>query len=333
MCALLLYVALFLGLTFPFWLQARSWRHTVTAVDIGADQGRDASRVENVKFFDYVRLFVPESSRSSTASGPDGWRVWTDRTSWEAARCSARLPIHRSGCSPPSSTVRGASSPWWRSGPASWADCSCSSGVASSSLTAGGPVGGGQLRGVSGLDVLADGSLFLAQLVLVGRDAVWRDPVGERSQSRELERAFLRRLQPGDDGLSARHRVSRLFLRVLPAGSQPPAPAIPRWEVQGLFLSGVASAVVVAGLLALPTNLDLAVSALDSARIGVDPSFYDLYLPDVHSWSAAARLLATITVPEIFGNPISPTYPLPFDGSSVPLLVTFLALCALVVPA
>lgn len=97
-----------------------------------------------------------------------------------------------------------------------------------------------------------------------------------------------------------------------------------------LYLVASASAVGIGGLLALPVYLDIAHAASESARnIAPDISFFTFVLPGLDSLPAVLRFLALGTFPEIFGNPISSSYPLPYKGLSTTPLIVFLSLLAL----
>lgn len=91
-----------------------------------------------------------------------------------------------------------------------------------------------------------------------------------------------------------------------------------------------ASALLVAGMLALPVYLDLAFIAAGSARVAPDPSFFTAILPTIDSGSSALRFVLLSTVPELFGNPIRESFPYRYDGLSITPLVMFLGVVGLV---
>lgn len=107
------------------------------------------------------------------------------------------------------------------------------------------------------------------------------------------------------------------------------------WQSNGLqavviYFAVVTSAVTVGGMLAIPLYFDLAYTASQSARVAPDVSFFTEVLPPLDSLFMVWRFFALSTFPEIFGNPISESYPIPFyDGLSVTPLVIFLALSGL----
>lgn len=97
------------------------------------------------------------------------------------------------------------------------------------------------------------------------------------------------------------------------------------------YIGLLASAVLVGCLLALPSYLDIAYAASQSARSAAPPSFFTIYLPRFDSFIKVVRGIVIGTLPQIFGNPVSPAYPLPYDVETlVTPLVLFLSLFALV---
>lgn len=95
------------------------------------------------------------------------------------------------------------------------------------------------------------------------------------------------------------------------------------------FLTLAASALVVGAALAFPVYRDLFILSSESARVAPDPSFFTMVLPKFASFTELFRFFVLSTVPEIFGNPIAPSFPFSYDGLSVTLIVTFFAVVAL----
>ena len=95
------------------------------------------------------------------------------------------------------------------------------------------------------------------------------------------------------------------------------------------FLTLAASALVVGAALAFPVYRDLFILSSESARVAPDPSFFTMVLPKFASFTELVRFFVLSTVPEIFGNPIAPSFPFSYDGMSVTLIVTFFAVVAL----
>jgi hypothetical protein len=107
-----------------------------------------------------------------------------------------------------------------------------------------------------------------------------------------------------------------------------------RWQSRGLastvrYLAAVAAACGVGTVLVLPVYLDIAEITAQSARVSPDVSFFLEALYKIDSVTAALRFFALGTFPEIAGNPISPSYPLSYDGGSVTALVLFFAFYSL----
>lgn len=97
--------------------------------------------------------------------------------------------------------------------------------------------------------------------------------------------------------------------------------------VRFLALSG--SALVVGAGLAAPIYRDLIISSVESARVAPDPSFFTAVLPKFANFYEVVRFFVLGTIPELFGNPISPAFPFVYDGLSVTLLVIFFAVVGL----
>lgn len=95
------------------------------------------------------------------------------------------------------------------------------------------------------------------------------------------------------------------------------------------FLTLAASALLVGTALAVPVYRDLIIISSESARVAPDPSFFTVVLPKFASFTELIRFFVLSTVPEIFGNPIAPSFPFSYDGLSVTLLVIFFAVVAL----
>lgn len=96
------------------------------------------------------------------------------------------------------------------------------------------------------------------------------------------------------------------------------------------FLVLVASALATGVALTFPVYRDLAIIFAESARIASDPSFFTVVLPKFASLTEAVRFFVLSTVPELFGNPITPSFPFPYDGLSVTLVVIFFAVIGLI---
>ncbi|HCS29392.1 MAG TPA: hypothetical protein DIW43_18190, partial [Spongiibacteraceae bacterium] len=95
------------------------------------------------------------------------------------------------------------------------------------------------------------------------------------------------------------------------------------------FLALAVSALLVGAALAFPVYRDLLILLLESARASPDPSFFTVVLPKVGNFSEFVRFFVLGTVPEIFGNPIAPTFPFSYNGLSVTLVVIFFAVAGL----
>lgn len=97
------------------------------------------------------------------------------------------------------------------------------------------------------------------------------------------------------------------------------------------FLAIVASALVIGAVFALPVYRDLIILTSESARVSPTPSFFTVVLPKFASIGELVRFLVLSTVPEIFGNPIAPSFPFSYDGLSITLIVIFFGVVGLLV--
>ncbi len=91
------------------------------------------------------------------------------------------------------------------------------------------------------------------------------------------------------------------------------------------FLSLSVLAIVTGLTLSLPVYLDLANTYLESARVMPDISFFMSALPKISTIKDAIELLVFSTTPELFGNPIDPSYYFPYNGLSITILIAFFA--------
>lgn len=95
------------------------------------------------------------------------------------------------------------------------------------------------------------------------------------------------------------------------------------------FLALTASALVIGAALALPAYRDLAILWTESARVSPAPSFFTVNFPRINNFTELLQFFTLSTIPEIFGNPIAPSYSFPYDGRSVTLIVIFFAVIGL----
>jgi hypothetical protein len=95
------------------------------------------------------------------------------------------------------------------------------------------------------------------------------------------------------------------------------------------YLGAVAVSGVGGILLAAPNILDIAGTASRSSRLAADTSFFMAMLPTIDSIATLMRTFSTGTFPELIANPVSPSFPLPYDGMSITPVILFLALFSL----
>ncbi|WP_127806782.1 hypothetical protein [Hydrogenophaga sp. NH-16] len=95
------------------------------------------------------------------------------------------------------------------------------------------------------------------------------------------------------------------------------------------FVALASSALLVGAALTFPVYRDLALLASESARVAPDPAFFTVVLPTLNDLAELMRLVVLGTVPEIFGHPVTPSFPLAYAGLSVTLVVVFFGAVAL----
>ncbi len=100
------------------------------------------------------------------------------------------------------------------------------------------------------------------------------------------------------------------------------------WHAAAKFLALATSALIAGAALAIPVYRDLLVLSSESARIAADPSFFTAILPKFANLTEVVRFFVLSTIPEIFGNPISPYFPFPYDGLSATVVVIFFSVVA-----
>ena len=82
-------------------------------------------------------------------------------------------------------------------------------------------------------------------------------------------------------------------------------------------------------LLTMPAYLDLYVRYRDSQRFWVKDEFFLQAIQVISSAKVAVLYMVSRFVPELYGNPMGTTYPLEFDGASIPLLTALLFVVAI----
>lgn len=105
------------------------------------------------------------------------------------------------------------------------------------------------------------------------------------------------------------------------------------WRKNGIspalsFSARCGSAVVFGLACSLPVYIDLLNAARESARLDADTAFFTAHLPALDSVGAVIHFLSLSVFPEVFGNPIIPAYPFRFDGLSLTPVLLFLILIA-----
>ncbi len=330
---LLVYVLFFLGLSFPYWLQGEVVAPYRQAAELAAPEVIDAGHLENRKFSDYSNGYVPELT-SLMHGRRSGWlALWTDQN--ELGRPLEQISGFSPAYLPALLIDLFTDSPQRFITILSLGTCFLA-GLFVLLLCK--ELRLSPLAGLITAASLAASPFFMYWLTFPMFPAVWCWSAGALY-------AVIRLFRKADFAAWSVLAFSAYSLLM----TAYPQPVVfhaylltgygiylthRHWRAAGarstaLRLAAVISAVAVGALLALPTYADLAHTASESARVAPDPSFFMANFPHVDTLMAMLRFVALGTFPEILGNPISPSYPLTYDGRSVTPLVIFLSLLGL----
>ncbi|NJD25023.1 MAG: hypothetical protein FIB06_06420 [Betaproteobacteria bacterium] len=332
--ALFSYGLLFLVLIWPYWLSgdvvAPNRQFTELAM---ADQAR-VKQLENSKFSDFSNGYIPEILEHFKGSR-SGWLVtWTNKNEL------GRPVYHTSGFSPaymPSWMIAQiANSPWYFITALSLATC-FSAGLFIILFCR--ELRFSPLAGLIAGTSLAASPFFMYWLTFPMFPAVWCWAAGALWA--------VTRLAKHSDLLGWSALAFSTYSLLMTAYPQPVVFHAYLLGGYGLwlaynrarfgrgamvkFLSLAASASVVGASLAFPVYRDLFILSSESARVAPDSSFFLVVLPKLASFTDLVRLFVLSTVPEIFGNPIAPSFPFSYDGLSVTLIVIFFGAVALLI--
>lgn len=329
--ALCIYTVLFFALIHPFWLFGELIVPYRLTSDIGAPQGSATTYIENIKFSDYWRGYIP-GIRDHLQAPRSGWlALWTNHNE------VGRPLIHVFGLSPAYAPTwlisKITSNPYRLLTLAALSTCFLA-GVFLLLLC-----NELSLKPIAGL--VAGGSVAASPIMMYWLTfpmflSVFCWSAGILYSLTRLARN--RNIDSSGCAVLAFCCYSLLMTAYL----QPVVVqtyilvgflawlTYRRWKSSGLvssvrYLAVVGTAGGIGILLTLPVFLDLARTAAQSTRLAPDLSFFLSAIPTIDSIAAAIRFLALGTFPEITGNPISQSFPFPYDGLSITPLILFLA--------
>lgn len=101
------------------------------------------------------------------------------------------------------------------------------------------------------------------------------------------------------------------------------------WSSLREFIFFSSSAAFIGMVFVLPVYIDLAYIAANSSRVSPPPSFFSMYLPHIDNWDDLILFISLLTLPEIFGNPISSNFPFEYNGLSTTVIVLLFTLIGL----
>ena len=325
---LIAYCLLFLALTFPYWLQGEVIAPHRNTIEIAASETIHSSHIENRKFSDYSSGYIPELDTFINGNRSGFLTLWTDQN--ELGRPLIQASVLSLAYFPTWLISRITDSPNRIITLISLGTCFLT-GLFILMLCR-------ELRLSPLAGLLAAGSIATSPLLMywltfpmVIATYCWTAgaiyAVTLISKKSSVWGWFILALSIFSLLMAARKQAVIPHAYIL--GSYIIYVIYYRWKISGkrstfIYLFSMASAVIVGGLLALPMLIDVAFLASESARITPDISFFTVVLPDFKSLMDLLSFVALGTFPEIFGSPITSSYPLPYNGLSTTPLVLFL---------
>lgn len=92
------------------------------------------------------------------------------------------------------------------------------------------------------------------------------------------------------------------------------------------FIGLIFSGLLVGAILAFPAYRDLFILSSESARVSPDPAFFTTGLPKFSTFLDIVQFFVLNTVPELLGNPIESSFPFPYSGLNMTLITVFFVL-------
>jgi hypothetical protein len=96
------------------------------------------------------------------------------------------------------------------------------------------------------------------------------------------------------------------------------------WKDATIFMTLCVTAMLIGLMASVPAYLDLAHTADESLRLNTNVSFFTAALPKFINPLDAIMFFALSFIPELFGNPMEMAFPFKYNGSSITLLMLFL---------
>jgi hypothetical protein len=324
--AIALYLILFSLFTFPFWGMGKVISPYLQHTELASAVVPESDTIENRKFSDFGNVYIPEVAQHLSGKR-SGWiTLWTNQNEM------GRPMFHTSGFSPayfPSWFLsKLTNNPWYFITVLSLATCFFT-GLFFIMYCK--EIGLHPLAGLIAGSSLATSPHFMYWLtfpmftstVCWGAGALWgvtrlankSDLLGWSILSFSLY-SLLMTAYP-------QAVIFQAYILAIYGGYLAYHQYKNGWFTAGKFLALTMGAMLVGISCALPVYLDLAHIATESGRVSPDPSFFTTHLTRFRSLLDLIRFFVLGALPELFGNPINSTYPLPYNSLSITPLIVF----------
>ena len=328
----LIYTLFIACLTYPYWGAGQVVAPHRQTVELGISEQGDKSEIENRKFSDFTSYFIP--SIFEHFNGPrSGWlTLWTDYTEL------GRQTYHTVGLSPaylPSFLIAQLTDNPWRFITIFSLMICYLTGIFVILYCR--EVGLVPIAGLIAGTSLATSPQIFYWLTFPLFPAVWCWSAGAMwAIARLAKRSEL------FGGAVLAFCVYSLLMTAFPQsivfqiyilGGYSLYLAYLKWRKSigevARFLAILIFSLGFAGAMALPVYWDLARNYAESARVAPAISFFTAALPAFSGVVGGLRSFVLSTIPEVFGNPISESFPFNYDGASISLLYVFFAIYSL----
>ena len=330
--AFILYSIFFLALVWPYWIGGNVISPHRQLAELSLPDTSEAHLIENQKFSDFTNVYIPRISEQLTGSRSGWLTLWVSKT--ELGRPAYQICDFSLAYLPSWLISRATKNPW-----------QCITILALGTCFLAGlfillfarEAGLSPISGLIAAVSFSASPLFMYWLTFPMFPSVWCWSAGALWS--------ITRLGKFNDLLGWSILAFCVYSLLMTAYPQPVVFHSYLLGGYGLwiawrkaqichislfkFLTLAISAVLVGAALVFPVYRDLAIVFSESARGSPDPSFFLASLPKFADFSELIRFFVLSTVPELFGNPVAPSFPFGYDGQSVTIIVVFFAVVGL----